>query len=141
MGFLEKLPNWLRWVLVPIITLVTFALVSALTALVITIQDGMFGILDGSFYDKVSINVIAAFVIGFITIYVGTKSAPSGHKKVALVIGGCGVLTIGFLINRLLESGDSWDYVSVAFNLVGMGLAVYKIIEQEHVLDKQKSRA
>lgn len=131
MEFLNKLPNWLRWVLVPVLTVVTFALVSALTALFITIQDGMFGIEDGSLYDRISINIIAAFIIGFTTIYVGVKVSPSERKKVALILGGCGVLVIGFLLNRLLEVGEMWDYISVVFNLIGMGVAVYQSIEQE----------
>jgi fluoride ion exporter CrcB/FEX len=131
MEFLNKLPNWFRWVLVPVLTVITFALVSALTALFITIQDGMFGIEDGSLYDRISINIIAAFIIGFTTIYVGVKVSPSERKKVALILGGCGFLVIGFLLNRLLEVGEMWDYISVIFNLIGIGVSVYNAFEQE----------
>jgi hypothetical protein len=131
MELIEKLPIWLRWLLVPVSTVISFAVVSLLTGLVISFQNWVFGIQDGSIVDKISINVIAAYVIGFASIFVGIKFAPTSRKKVALILGGCYVLVIGFLLNNLFQNGEIWDYISVTFNLIGMGVAVYVALEQE----------
>ncbi|MBU3600108.1 hypothetical protein ICN28_06220 [Polynucleobacter sp. 30F-ANTBAC] len=129
MEFIEKLPNWFRWILVPISSLLTFVLVSLMAVLAIWIETKLLGIGEGAWLDKIWVNVIAAVLTGYSTIFVGALFAPSFKKIVALVLGGIVVLATGLILGSLIQKGDWWGLINVISNIIGVGGAIYTVFE------------
>jgi hypothetical protein len=129
MEFIEKLPIWFRWILVPISSLLTFVLVSLMAVLAIWIETNLLGIGEGAWLNKIWVNVIAAVLTGYSTIFVGVLFAPSSKKIVALVLGGGVVLATGLVLGSLIQKEDWWGLINVICNVIGIVGAIYTVFE------------
>ena len=129
--FIHKLPNWLRWILVPISVVVAYLLVSLLTVLFFWFQGMMIGLGEGAWLDLLWKNAFAPAISGFAAVYSGVYCAPSSKKIVSLILGAILVLLAGLSLFSLLSRGDWWGVINVLFTVVGVGGAIYSTFEEE----------
>lgn len=130
MEFVNKLPNWLRWVLVPLAVVVAFLLVSILSNLLFWFQGNMMGLGEGAWLDKIWKNALAPAITGFASVYCGVYVAPSNKKIVSLVIGALLVMLGGISLLSMLADRNWWGLVNVLFTIGGIGGAIYSTFEE-----------
>jgi hypothetical protein len=131
MELIEKLPNWLRWILVPFAVVLTFLIVSILSNLFFWFQGNMLGIGEGAWLDQIWKNILSPAITGFASVYLGVFCAPSKRKIVALVIGAILVMLGGFSLFSLLSRGDWWGVLNVVATVGGIGGAIYGVFEDK----------
>jgi len=130
MEFIHKLPNWFRWILVPISLVFTFIAVSLLTGFFFWFQGKMLGLGDGAWMDLIWKNALAPAITGFAAVYSGVYCAPGNKKIVSLVLGGILVLIAGLSLLGLIVRGDWWGVINILFTVVGVGGAIYGTFDE-----------
>lgn len=105
-AFIDKLPNWLRWILVLPGALATFILAN--------VAISIFYMLFGDRYlpetmKHFFIQFINGIVASYYYVFVGTYIAPKFKPTVAIVLTVIFSLLIGILLALTLVSGNSYD--------------------------------
>jgi len=131
MEFIEKLPAWLRWLLVPFTSLAAMVLVSVLARLFFWFQARMTGLGEGAWIELIEDNIIAGGLTGFGTVYFSCMVAPSHRKIVSLVVGGLVVMLSALALVMVLGKERWWDAANVVATIVGTGIAIHSIYEDQ----------
>jgi hypothetical protein len=132
MDFIERLPNWLRWILVPVSSVLAMFIVNILARLFFWLQARFLGLGEGAWLELIWKNVLSGGVTGFAMVYIGVMTAPFGKKVVALVLGGLFVMLGGLSFLMALGKEDWWGATEVGFTIVGLGFAIFHVFEEEH---------
>jgi hypothetical protein len=129
---LSQLPVWLRWLLVPVVSILSLILVGLIAALFFWVQIKFLGVAETGLYLIIQKNVFAGVIGGFLVVYSGVLVAPSGKKITSLALSALFVLMgwQGLLI--AIEKGDLWGVAEVFFVIVGLGVGIYTVFEAEH---------
>jgi hypothetical protein len=83
MEYVEKLPAWLRWVLLPFACVLALILVHIAARVYFWLQARMLGLGEGAWLTLISDHVVSGALTGFATVYVGSLVAPSNRKIVS----------------------------------------------------------
>ena len=131
MEYIEKLPSWLRWILLPFGCVLAMLLVHLLARIFFWLQGRMLGLGDGAWLQLVTDYVISGGLTGYATVQVGSMIAPSHRKIVSLVVGGLVVMLSGLSISVMLARHQWWNAVDVLATVIGAGIAIYSTFEAE----------
>lgn len=129
---LSQLPVWLRWLIVPVVSILSLILVGLIAALFFWVQIKFLGVAETGLYLIIQKNVFAGVIGGFLVVYSGVLVAPSGKKITSLALSALFVLMgwQGLLI--AIEKGDLWGVAEVFFVIVGLGVGIYTVFKAEH---------
>jgi hypothetical protein len=131
MEYVEKLPGWLRWVLLPFACVLATIVVSIAARLFFWLQARMIGLGDGAWLELITNSVIAGGLTGYATVHVGCLVAPSNRRAVSLVVGGVVVMLSGLSIFLMLARHQWWGAAGVLATAIGAGIAIYSTFEEE----------
>jgi hypothetical protein len=126
---LKKVPNWIRWPLVPIASAVTLVMVTALAKIFFFLQGSFLGLGAEAWLMRLWENIFGPGIAGFATVYVGVQVSPYGQKVVAIVIGSVMMMIGGIGFLSYLSSGDWWSLTNVIATVAGVGLSIYATFE------------
>ena len=128
---IQKFPNWLRWLLVPISVVITLFIVTGLTNLFFWLQGKFLGLGDDAWLMSLWKNIFGPGVTGFATVYVGVHVSPAGKKIAAIVIGAVMMMIGGVSLLSFISSSNWWGVVNVIATVVGVGFSIYTTFEEE----------
>ena len=126
---IEKMPNWLRWILVPIAVILSFVVFSLLSQGFVWLQSRMFGLGEDAWLEKIWFNVLAPAITGYFTVIAGVVCAPTNKKVVSLVTGILLFMLGGISLLSLLGRSDWWGMINVVATVGGIGGAIYTTFE------------
>lgn len=129
--FVNKLPNWLRWILVPFASIFAMFIVHWISQFFASIQSFQMGSETGGFFDNIFRNTLPAAFTGFASVYLGVLMAPNGKKITSLIISVILILLLSITLLSGLEVGDIWKIINVVFTIIGLGVAVYITFENK----------
>jgi hypothetical protein len=116
----EKIPHWLRWILIPIVSILAMIFLNVLLELPIN----YIGFGDG-LYGSVQRNTINAAAVGFIAIYAGVYVAPNRKEIVSLILGALYVLLGSMSVWIGISKSDYWIIINIISSIFGIGVAIY----------------
>lgn len=128
MQIIHKLPNWLRWLLVPFSAYITAISIVVITTLMFGIEQSIVG---NSWFDEIWIQGIVPALVAYCTIFVGVYFAPTykRHTSVALA-----VIYVLFASSQIIEilSTRPWSAFALIFPMVlGLGSAIIITFQHE----------
>lgn len=129
MNYIDKVPNWLRWILVPIASIIAGVLITVMGRIFFWLQAKMSGIGEGAWLDLIWTSVFVGGVTGFGLIYAGAHIAPSGKKMVALCLGALWIMAGGTSIYLSILKSNWWEVVEIVSTIVGIGSAIYVVFD------------
>jgi hypothetical protein len=132
MEFVNKIPNWLRWILIPIASILAMFLVHWITQFFAGVQSSQVGSETGGFFDNIFRNTLPPAFTGFATVYAGVLMAPQGKKVTSLILAAIYILMLSITLLSGLEVGDFWKIVNVIFTIIGVGAGVYTAFEEKY---------
>jgi hypothetical protein len=120
---IQKLPNWLRWLIVPVAVISTFIVVENLTRLSFLMQGKILGLSSDSWLINVLKNTFCPGITGFLTVFAGVYISPNRKKIVAIVIGALMLRTCWMGFFDYLSEKNWWGMI---FNLsLALGVCIY----------------
>jgi hypothetical protein len=131
MEFINKLPNWLRWVLVPFASICAMFVIHWVSQFFADIQSYYIGSETGGFFDNIFRNTLAPAMTGFATVFGGVLVAPKGKKITSLILASILILISTMTLLSGLEVGNFWKIINVIFTIIGLGVAVYTTFESK----------
>jgi len=129
--YINKLPNWLRWVLIPFASIFAMFVIHWVSQFFAGIQSYQVGSETGGFFDNIFRNTLAPAMTGFASIYAGVLMAPKGKKIASLILAAILILMLSITLLSGLEIGDFWKIINVIFTIIGLGAAVYTTFESK----------
>ncbi|MCP5411151.1 MAG: hypothetical protein H6924_03320 [Alphaproteobacteria bacterium] len=139
MDLVERLPGWLRWILVPFACALALVLVHMAVRLFFWFQARMMGLGEGAWLEIITDTVIVGGLTGYATVRIGSLVAPSNQKVVSLVIGGVVVMLAGISLFGLAIKHEWRGVVDVLATVIGIGVAIYQVFEEEESKRKWSS--
>lgn len=121
-GFIEKLPNWLRWPLTPIASVICFIVVSvvgSIAARILVFFSGPRGGWSDNFFDYLVIPAVAGFCAVSIVAFV----APKAKRMATIIIAGVWILLAGAATFFSVLSSDWKNLLFIIALIVGAGYA------------------
>jgi hypothetical protein len=127
MESVEKIPNWFRWILIPIVTVVITLLAAILTniATKIVLFLGLFGGFSENFY----VYLVSPVIVGFCSVYVTFILAPNAKKTTGIIVATMWVLFYGIVAYFSVLNNDWGGLIGVAAAVTGCWLAIYNFDE------------
>ena len=117
---IEKIPNWLRWILIPIVSILSMIFLNILLELpILYIGSG------DSIYGSIQRNTINAVAVGFIAVYAGVYIAPNRKEIVSLLLGALYVLLGSMSVWIGISKSDYWIIINIISSIFGTGVAIY----------------
>ena len=117
---IEKIPNWLRWILIPIVSILSMIFLNILLELpILYIGSG------DSIYGSIQRNTINAVAVGFIAVYAGVYIAPNRKEIVSLILGALYVLLGSMSVWIGISKSDYWIIINIISSIFGTGVAIY----------------
>lgn len=115
MDFINGIPNWIRWLFVPIVSILTIFIAHWVTLI---IYRG----------DNLYLTTIGQGLIGFSYIWAGVLMAPQGKKITALVLFAIfiilGLITLQTTVHEL-------GLIMAVSGFIGCGIGVYCTFEEK----------
>ena len=121
--YFEKLPDWLRWILILPASLLVYVLANVLTNIAGKLLE--FFSRD-PWSDKVFTHLVSPGVAGFFAIAIAIALAPRAKPTVAFLITGVWLLIYGALITFAFLTGD-WKSAIPGF--VSAGTAIWAYVQ------------
>jgi hypothetical protein len=131
MNTVEKLPHWLRWILVPLSAVLALIIVNTIARIFFWIQSRFLGLGEGAWLELIWRHILTGSLTGFSVIYISALVAPAGKKVTSLVIGALFVMIASVSILAALEKKDFWAAVELVCTITGLGIGIYTVFEQE----------
>ena len=132
MEFVNKIPNWLRWILIPVASILAMFIVHWITQFFAGIQSSQVGSESGGFFDNIFRNTLPPAFTGFASVYAGVFMAPRGKKVISLTLSAIIILMLSVTLLSGLEVGDFWKIINVIFTIIGLSGGVYTAFEEKH---------
>lgn len=125
---IDKLPNWLRWLLVPLSAYTTAVLIVVVTTLMFGIEQSIVG---NSWFDEIWIQGIVPALVAYCTIFVGVYFAPTHKRHTSVALA---VIYVFFTSSQIIEIFNSrpWSAFALIFPMViGVGGAIMVTFQHE----------
>lgn len=122
-NLVERLPAFLRWILIPLVSVLGYVLVSLIVniaGLIITFisaDRGGFGI---NFWTY----LISPGLSGYFAVYSSAIIAPSGKRVTAIIMGGTWFVLAGIFAYTSIVVGQWSNLIAVVSTVVGCGIAL-----------------
>lgn len=130
---LEKLPTWLRWILVPVAAVVAMYFTTFATNLIFWLQGKLLGLDDEAWLHSIWRNILGPALTGYATVYAPVYMSPDGKKVVAIVVGAIMMMMGGAITISDMATRNWWGTLSAIATVLGAGVAIYKSIENEGI--------
>ncbi len=117
MTFIEKLPAWLRWMLMPFASIGTYVVVNFVVGIVGSLLDFLSRSPWGSSF---STHVVAPAVAGYFAIATIAVVAPAGRATASLAGSGCWMFVFGVATFFALLNPGWGTLLPVAFSVAGL---------------------
>ena len=131
MEYVEKLPNWLRWILVPVACILALLLVHLALAILFWLQEKFMGMGEDAWFGLIYNHIVTGGLTGYATVIIGCLVAPSHRKVVCLAVGGILVMICGLTLLVVLAKHQYWEAADTVATVIGVGVAIYTIFEEE----------
>ena len=119
----EKIPNWIRWILICPISVLTYFLVNMLSNIAGTVLN--FFSRD-PWSDKFFTHLVSPGFAGFASIAIAIALAPKGQRQVGLLITGVWLLVYGAITMLAFANGD-WK--SAIPGIVSAAASIFAYVE------------
>jgi len=122
-NIVEKIPNWFRWILIPIVTIVITLLTAILTniATKIVLFLGLFGDFSENFY----VYLVSPVIVLFCSIYATIILAPNAKKMTGIIVATMWGLFYGIVAYFAVLNNDWGGIIGVVAVVTGCWLAIY----------------
>lgn len=125
MEYIERLPNWLRWILCPIASVLALVVVNFFSYHILRYSSAWAGFGPDSLYFLFTSATIVPATVGFMAVVVGVQVAPSSKLIVAIVLALVYAVVGGFGVVVSFLAKDWYRVTSFVMVIVGLGAAVY----------------
>ena len=131
-SFFDKLPNWLRWLLLPIVVVVSFIIATAAIAVLFWISRAMIGETDSGWMYWLQYYVLQPGLTIYASVISGVYCAPKYHFNTSLIIGILFILLNAMSLSLLLEEGFQLGvFVALLSGITGAAIAIKDTKEME----------
>ena len=131
-SLVEKLPNWLRWVLIPFGVIISFFLASFAIRFFSWIQGMYIGAGEDSWFGWLQYYVLLPAASNYIAIIVGCYIAPNYKFITSLIIGAMFIMLSGIgIFMYLAVEFDFAMFVAMIAAAVGAAAAIYQTNEDK----------
>lgn len=127
--FVEKLPSILRWILIPIASVLSYVIVSMLVNVggwiltFLSTDRGGWGI---NFWTY----LISPGLSGYVAVYISAILAPSGKRATTIVLAGVWFLLSGIFAYTSVITGQWANLIAVVSTVVGCGVALSQVQDE-----------
>lgn len=128
---INKLPNWLRWLLIPIASILAAILTTLLLRAFVWLQSRFLGFGEDAWLELIWRSLFVGGLTGFAAVYVATALAPFRKAVVGLTIGGIFVVLSGISLFLTLSKNNWWESIEILSTIVGVGIAIHKAFKEE----------
>jgi hypothetical protein len=126
--YFDRLPHWLRWLLLPVVVILTNLLATAAIGIVLWIKLMFSGAADGSWINWLIFYVIQPGGASYLTVIAGVYCIPKHHFVFALILGAIFALFNGMAIIDLSEARVNIEtLVAVTCGTLGAGFAILEV--------------
>lgn len=130
-NFFSKFPNWLRWLFLPIVVILSYVISTALIGILLWITRGYIGASDNSWMGWAHYYVVQPGVACYATVMASAYCAPSNSFTISLIIGGLFAILNGMGIMSMTALGfDLGMLTALVFGTIGAGIAIYQIKDE-----------
>jgi hypothetical protein len=125
-NFIERLPSFFRWILIPLVSVLGYLLVSLIVNIAglimtfISVDRGGFGI---NFWTY----LISPGLSGYFAVYSSAIIAPSGKRVTAIIMGGTWFMLAGIFAYTSIIIGQWSNLIAVVSTVVGCGFALVHV--------------
>ena len=124
-SFFDKLPNWLRWLLLPIVVVVSFIIATAAIGVLFWISRAMIGAIDSGWMYWLQYYVLQPGLSIYASVITGVYCAPKYHFNTSLIIGILFIFLNGMSLFILLEEGFQLGvFVALLSGVIGAAIAI-----------------
>ena len=131
-SFFDKLPNWLRWLLLPIVVVVSFIIATAAIGVLFWISRATIGETDSGWMYWLQYYVLQPGLSIYASVISGVYCAPKYHFNTSLIIGILFILLNAMSLSLLLEEGFQLGvFVALLSGITGAAIAIKDTKEME----------
>ena len=131
-SFFDKFPNWLRWLLLPIVVVVSFIFATAAIGVLFWISRATIGETDSGWMYWLQYYVLQPGLTIYASVISGVYCAPKYHFNTSLIIGILFILLNGMSLFVLLEEGFQLGvFVALLSGVIGAAIAIKDTKEME----------
>ena len=145
--FIGRLPNSVRWILMPIITFISFFAVNMLLKFLIKLNrimmpDTILFFIPTEYFFIFEEHLVTAFIVGATPLIVGASIAPSYKIIVTIILSAIMFMIVGVSLMTFYYSENWISLINVISTMLGVGWAIFYIlnkinkIENSHKLDE-----
>jgi len=129
MELLNRIPNWIRWILVPIASLLSAAILNILMTLFYDVLPYLQPIDPDSFGMKALKSSFVPLMTGLVLVGTGVVVAPRYRKTTSIVLGVIYVFLAG--VSMLIPPQKvGWQLISVISYIVGIAIVIIGTTEE-----------
>lgn len=124
--FIEKLPAILRWILIPIASVLSYVIVSMAVNIggwIVTFLSSDRGGWGINFWTY----LISPGLSGWVAVYISAILAPNGKRATAIVLAGVWFLLSGIFAYTSVMTGQWANLIAVVSTAAGCGVALSQI--------------
>ena len=130
MELLNRIPNWIRWILVPVASVLSSFILYTLTTLFYKVLPYLQPIDPDSFGMKALKFSFVPWMTGLVLVFSGAAVAPQYRKTTSIVLGVIYVFLAGVSMLEP-EQRVGWQLISVISYIVGIVFGMIGIINEE----------
>ena len=130
MELLNRIPNWIRWILVPIASILSAFILNILMTLFYNVLPYLEPIDPDSFGMKALKFSFVPWMTGLVLVFSGAAVAPQYRKTTSIVLGVIYVFLAGVSMLEP-EQRVGWQLISVISYIVGIVFGMIGIINEE----------
>ena len=130
MELLNRTPNWIRWILVPVASVLSSFILYTLTTLFYKVLPYLQPIDPDSFGMKALKFSFVPWMTGLVLVFSGAAVAPQYRKTTSIVLGVIYVFLAGVSMLEP-EQRVGWQLISVISYIVGIVFGMIGIINEE----------
>jgi len=126
----EKIPDWLRYLLIPVGVVVSFIAVNLFFYSIWMTQDLLFGI-GKNLYRLIIENIVQASASSLLAVFAGTKICPEKHRmKITISLGAIFVIPSFLSLALGFFSSQVWKLVNLGAVILGSMIGVYAAFDE-----------
>jgi hypothetical protein len=121
---IERLPSWIRWLLIPVAVVVLYILVNLFFGSIWFLQHYLYGFERDRLYVLLIENTFQPSAASFAVVFGAAFISPTKKIGVALVVGAMMVLISGFGLMSMFSSGNWWGVLNLVFSIAGSVIGI-----------------
>ena len=131
-SFFDKFPNWLRWLVLPLVVIACFFIATAAIGLFFWFSRSMIGAGDSGWMYWLQYYVLQPGLAIYASVICGVYCAPKYHFNTALVLGVIFIILNSMSLIILTETGFQFGvFVALLSGIMGAVIAIKETKEEE----------